>query len=78
VQPDRRAQSRACYACSAGLKIVEKHAGCHDVAEEARAAASGPATRPPTDALSALMAAKKMQQAADRAEAAVKAGGGAA
>jgi hypothetical protein len=55
------------------LKIVEKHAGCLVVAEEARAAAAGPTTRPPTDALSALMAAKKTQQAADRAEAAVKA-----
>ena len=55
------------------LKIVEKHAGCSAVAEEARAAASGPATRPPTDALSALMAASKNQQAAIRDQAAVKA-----
>jgi hypothetical protein len=55
------------------LKIVEKHAGCLAVAEAARAAAAGPATRPPTDALNALMAGKKMQQASNRAEAAVKA-----
>jgi hypothetical protein len=55
------------------LKIVEKHAGCRAVAEEARAAAAGPATRPPTDALSALMAASKKQQAATRAGAAIKA-----
>ena len=44
------------------LKIVEKHAGCSAVAEEARAAASGPGTRPPTDALSALMAASKKRR----------------
>jgi hypothetical protein len=55
------------------LKIVEQHAGCLAVAEAARATAAGPATRPPTDALSALMAGKKTQQAYDRAEAAVKA-----
>jgi hypothetical protein len=55
------------------LKIVDKHASCRAVAEEARAVASGPATRPPTDALSALMAASKKQQAATRAEAAIKA-----
>ena len=62
------------------LKIVEKHAGCRAVAEEARTAASGPATRQPTDALSALMAgskkqqaASKKQQAATRAEDAIKA-----
>jgi hypothetical protein len=54
------------------LKIVDKHAGCHAVAEAARAAASGPATRAPTDALNALMEAKKVQQASDRAEAAAK------
>ena len=54
------------------LKIVEKHAGC-SAAEEARAAASGPATRPPTDALSALMAASKKRQAATREEAAIQA-----
>jgi hypothetical protein len=35
------------------LKIVEQHAGCLAVAEATRAAAAGPATRPPTDALSA-------------------------
>jgi hypothetical protein len=55
------------------LKIAGAHAGCLAAAEEARAAASGPATRPPSDALGALVAAKKTQQAADRAEAAVKA-----
>jgi hypothetical protein len=55
------------------LKIVEKHAGCVAIAETARAAASGPTTRAPPDALSALMAAGKKQQAAARAEAAIKA-----
>jgi hypothetical protein len=54
------------------LKIVEQHAGCLAVAEAARAAASGPAMRAPTDALSALMAAKKAQQASDCAEVAAK------
>ena len=55
------------------LKIAGAHAGCLAVAEEARAAASGPATQPPSDALGALMAAKKTQQVSDRAAAAVKA-----
>ena len=55
------------------LKIVAKHAGCLAVAQAARAAASGPAIRAPSDALSALMAAGKERQAATRAEAAMKA-----
>ena len=55
------------------LKIQEKHADCIAVAEAARAAAGGPHTRPASDALAALMAARKAQQAASRAEAAVKA-----
>jgi len=55
------------------LKIQDVHAGCIAVAEAARAAAGGPHTRPAPDALAALMAARKAQQAASRAEAAVKA-----
>ena len=55
------------------LKIQEKHADCIAVAEAARAAAGGPHTRPASDALAALMAARKAQQAASRAEAAVNA-----
>ena len=55
------------------VKIVEKHAGCLRVAEEAQAAVGGPSTRSPPDAIAALMAASKAQAAADRAEAAVKA-----
>jgi hypothetical protein len=55
------------------LKILEQHAGCVAFAKKARADASGPTTRAPPDALSALMVAGKKQQAAARAEAAIKA-----
>ena len=55
------------------LKIVEKHAGCLAVAEAARAAAGGPSSRPPPDAMAALMAVRRAEVAAHRAEAALKA-----
>jgi hypothetical protein len=66
------------------LKIVGAHAGylaaaeaaraaCLGAAEAARAATDGPSTRALPDALSTLMANRKAQQAADRAEAAFKA-----
>jgi hypothetical protein len=55
------------------VKIQGKHAGCIAVAQAARAAADGPSSRPSPDAFAALMAARKAQQAADRAEAPIKA-----
>ena len=54
-------------------KIVDKHAGCLHAAETARAAAGGPSSRPPPNAMAALMAARAAQVAADRAEAALRA-----
>ena len=54
-------------------KIVRDHGGCLAAAEAARAAASGPSTRLPSDALAVMMAARKAQQASERGEAALKA-----
>ena len=55
------------------LKIQENHAGCLAAAQAARAAADGPSSRPPPDALAALMAARRAEQAAARAEMALNA-----
>ena len=56
------------------LDITERHssAGCINAAEAARMAAAAPSTRPPTDAMAVLMAARKVQLLAERAEAAAK------
>jgi len=55
------------------LKIEAEHAGCLAAAEVARAAAAGPMTREPSDALGVLMASRQKQISADRAEAALDA-----
>ena len=51
-------------------KIESEHAGCVAAAEAARIAAAAPSTRPPTDAMAVLMAARKVEQVAECAEAA--------
>jgi len=55
------------------LKIETEHAGCIAAAEVARAAAAGPMTREPSDALGVLMASRQKQISADGAEAALDA-----
>ena len=54
-------------------KVIEKHSGaaCAEAAAAARLAANGPRTRPPSNALSAMMAARNAQRAYDRVEAAL-------
>ena len=54
-------------------KVIENHSGaaCAEAAAAARVAADGPRTRPPADALSAMMAARNAQRAYDRVEAAL-------
>ena len=54
-------------------KVIENHSGaeCAKAAAAARLAADGPRTRPPSDALSAMMAARNAQRASDRVEAAL-------
>ena len=54
-------------------KVIEKHSGaaCAEAAAAARLAADGPRTRPPSNALSAMMAARNAQRAYDRVEAAL-------
>ena len=54
-------------------KVIDNHSGaaCAEAAAAARVAADGPRTRPPADALSAMMAARDAQRASDRVKAAL-------
>ena len=54
-------------------KVINHHSGaaCAEAAAAARVAADGPRTRPPSDALSAMVAARNAQRASDRVEAAL-------